>query len=1048
MLVFIALPAYTQIIYVSQNSTGTGASWTSATGNLKAALDNAPSGTQIWVKEGIYYPTTCTNCDFSKRNTWFSIPNGVKLYGGFAGNETAIAQRNIAVHPTYLSGDIDQDGTLSNNSFTIIYTHDVSNQTEVDGFIITGGNASDNTFPTGAPQNSGAGWFNNGATNGFSSHPVVRNCRFENNFAWGFAGAMMNDGGFGGSSSTVYTNCVFEENISRLGGGAFYNSGTFNGHCSPSFTDCIFKNNECEENDGGAFFNIGSEHGVCNVSFTRCEFTGNNAGHDGGAIYNFGNNGNSSPTIIDCLFQNNSGAQGGAIYNDGTFGGFNGAEIINSYFLNNMSTAGDAGAIYNSGFAGTCNPIIRYCNFEGNTSTLAGGVIFNNGTQGVCNPIIMNCKFIDNEAITFGGSIYNQGHEGNSSPEITNCIFAENKALSAGAIYNLGADQGNANAVITNCTFYKNNANVGGAVYANAGEDTSGVSSPTIANCIFWENTANDIGDIFRIINGTPTISFSLVDKVDCNDLYHGNGGVLNCNDGMIFNQNPKFIDALSRNFHLQANSPAIDFGDNGAIGNLGINTDLDDLPRIYNGTVDFGVYEYGSTMGGSPVIIQQPNNQEGCEGSSASFSVSATGSGSLTYQWFKNGIAINGADENVLTIAATTINDEGSYNCEVTNGNETITSESALLEVSPLLAVELTVTASQETICEGEEITLTAHPVNGGSSPAFQWLINGNPFGGSIGSFNINALNDGDTFSCQVVSSESCVINSTAISNVVTIHVESTVTAALSIAPEEEEPCEGEIITFTAAAENGGSSPSYEWLVNGTTSGDDSPTFEFIPLQGDEVQCRMTSSKTCVEVPTVASNIFIINTIPSVTASIQITPSIDTVICIDQEVVFSTEIINGGDMPTYEWEVNNISVGGTDPTFSTTDLNNGDMVNCLLTSSMGCLETNPVSSNGITVEVDSCTVGAFEQMQTMPTVHIYPNPSDGRIFVEMLGISSNFTIQIINTYGQVLLSDYEKHPIEDPVKQELNLTHLPTGVYYFQIITDGAITTKRITVN
>ncbi|MCC6724938.1 MAG: hypothetical protein IT258_10540, partial [Saprospiraceae bacterium] len=115
-----------QIVYVAPNGTGNGSSWANATGNLRAALDNAIAGTQIWVKEGTYLPTTCSICVFNDRNQYFQIKNGVKLYGGFGGFETDIAQRNITAHPTYLSGDINQDGSLVNNSFTVVYTKNVS----------------------------------------------------------------------------------------------------------------------------------------------------------------------------------------------------------------------------------------------------------------------------------------------------------------------------------------------------------------------------------------------------------------------------------------------------------------------------------------------------------------------------------------------------------------------------------------------------------------------------------------------------------------------------------------------------------------------------------------------------------------------------------------------------------------------------------------------------------------------------------------------------------------------------------------------------------
>lgn len=1037
-----------QPVYVAQGATGSGNSWADATGDLKNVLDNAQSGDEIWVQGGVYYPTTCSPCDVTAKNMWFAIPNGVKVYGGFAGTETMPDQRDIAANPSYLSGDIDQDGTLENNSFTIVYTFNVNDETTLDGFTLTGGNAVDNNYPVGSPQNSGGGWFNNGATNGFSSSPTIRNCRFENNFAWGYGGALMNDGNFTGSCSSQVINCTFIANRSRIGGGAIYNGGSFSGYSSPDFVDCHFENNECIESDGGAVFNIGSEGGVSNPSFTGCHFLNNFAGHDGGAVYSFAKNGNASPSLTNCLLDGNKGDQGGAMYNDGSFMGFSGPVISNSRFTNNESTVGDGGAIYNSGLLGTCNPEIINTQFDHNLSLFAGGAIFNNGVEGVCNPIITNCRFISNEATTFGGSMYNQGSNGNASPTITNSIFTDNRAVSAGAIYNLGVNQGNANAIMTNCTFYKNNANVGGAVYANAGEDASGTSSPTIVNCIFWENTANDIGDIFRIINGTPTISYSLVDKIDCDDLYHGNGGFLTCEDGMVFNEDPQFVDAPGGDFHLKDSSPVIDLGNNVAVNSSGVNIDLDNLPRIFNGAVDFGVFEYGSMLDGPPVVVQQPVSTDACAGSPISFHVLATGSMPLSYQWLKDGNILNGFTSDTLSIGATQVSDTGIYTCEVTNAaGATTLSLPATLNIFPLLEASLTILGAQDTICQGEEVMLTAQYENGGNSPAFQWYVNGTPLGDNNPVLVINNLSHGDEVSCEMVSSGNCLINTTVFSNTWTVYVENTLAAALTIASSKEHPCEGQSVLFEASSQNGGSTPSYEWSVNGIPTGTDSPTFEYIPQSGDEVQCLLVSSKICVDTAVVESNILIQSTITNEVAMVSITPSIDSIICLGTEVSFTALTEHEGDSPVYKWQINGIEVGENQAIFTTTSLEDEDLISCQLTSSELCLVQNPVFSNEIIVDIDSCTVNIGADLESFYEVVLYPNPAHGRIFVEMSGLSGNFTTRLLNTQGQTLVSNYEEHLSGSLVKQEINLTDFPQGIYYFQIITDGSIATKKFVV-
>jgi hypothetical protein len=55
-----------------------------------------------------------------------------------------------------------------------------------------------------------------------------------------------------------------------------------------------------------------------------------------------------------------------------------------------------------------------------------------------------------------------------------------------------------------------------------------------------------------------------------------------------------------------------------------------------------------------------------------------------------------------------------------------------------------------------------------------------------------------------------------------------------------------GTLVTFTAYPLNGGSSPSFQWKVNGLIVGDNSPTYSLIPENGDEVTCQMTSNAVC----------------------------------------------------------------------------------------------------------------------------------------------------------------------------------------------------------
>ena len=88
---------------------GDGSSWASAYQRLDTALAAHP-GDEIWVARGRYVPPVNPNPDYTpseqRRRTSFLIPPGTRIYGGFAGSESALAQRNPRLHRSVLSGDM------------------------------------------------------------------------------------------------------------------------------------------------------------------------------------------------------------------------------------------------------------------------------------------------------------------------------------------------------------------------------------------------------------------------------------------------------------------------------------------------------------------------------------------------------------------------------------------------------------------------------------------------------------------------------------------------------------------------------------------------------------------------------------------------------------------------------------------------------------------------------------------------------------------------------------------------------------------------------
>ncbi|TRX66449.1 choice-of-anchor Q domain-containing protein [Carboxylicivirga sp. M1479] len=103
-----------QPIYVKSGANGDGSSWENAFGTMQEALSVAVEGDELWIAEGTYYPT-----DDDDRNVNFSIQSAIYLYGGFAGDETALEDRNWRSHPTIISGNIGDPLEEADNSIQL-----------------------------------------------------------------------------------------------------------------------------------------------------------------------------------------------------------------------------------------------------------------------------------------------------------------------------------------------------------------------------------------------------------------------------------------------------------------------------------------------------------------------------------------------------------------------------------------------------------------------------------------------------------------------------------------------------------------------------------------------------------------------------------------------------------------------------------------------------------------------------------------------------------------------------------------------------------------
>jgi hypothetical protein len=198
------------------------------------------------------------------------------------------------------------------------------------------------------------------------------------------------------------------------------------------------------------------------------------------------------------------------------------------------------------------------------------------------------------------------------------------------------------------------------------------------------------------------------------------------------------------------------------------------------------------------------------------------------------------------------------------------------------------------------------------------------------------------------MTSTETCVTNALAISNILTIFLQQ-LYSNRNYYRQCNQHLRWCIVTFTATPTNGGSNPSYQWQVNGANAGTNAPTFTTNTLNdGDVVTVILTSDLACVSTPTATSNPVTI-TSTSVDPSVSIAAN-STTICNGTSVTFTATPTNGGTNPSYQWQVNGANAGTNAPTFTTNTLNDGDVVTVILTSDLACVSTPTATSNPVTI--------------------------------------------------------------------------------------------------
>ena len=268
-------------------------------------------------------------------------------------------------------------------------------------------------------------------------------------------------------------------------------------------------------------------------------------------------------------------------------------------------------------------------------------------------------------------------------------------------------------------------------------------------------------------------------------------------------------------------------------------------------------------------------------------------------------------------------------------------------------MSVDIALTSGSIPTCSGQSLTFTATPTNGGSNPSYQWYANGTPINSETGLTYVSSTLTSESITCIMTSAG---VPST--SNAIAVTTSSGIapTIAIAVTSGSSQGCAGSSITFTATATSGGTSPTYQWKVDGLNAGTNSSTYTSAALlNGQAVTCVLTSNLSCAS-PTTANSSAI--TIVSGTA---IAPSVSIALtagtnptCGGQTLTFNATQTNGGTIPVYQWKVNGVNVGVDSIGYSSAALTNGQEITCTMTSNAACASPTAITSAAITITVTS----------------------------------------------------------------------------------------------
>jgi hypothetical protein len=430
---------------------------------------------------------------------------------------------------------------------------------------------------------------------------------------------------------------------------------------------------------------------------------------------------------------------------------------------------------------------------------------------------------------------------------------------------------------------------------------------------------------------------------------------------------------------------------------------------QAYQGTLTFtrangmtiteSLSAVGISAAQSPSITTQPLSQIITAGLTATFSVTATGTAPLSYQWRKNGTAISGATAASYATPAETIADNAApFTVVVTNSVSSVTSNAAILTVNPApVAPSITAQPLSQTIIAGQTATFSVTAA--GTAPlSYQWQKSGVAISGATSSSVTTPAetiaDNAAPFTVVVTNSVSSVTSSAAILTVNPAPVAPSITTQ----PLGQTITAGLTATFSVTAT--GTAPlSYQWRKNGTAITGATAVSYATPAETIADNAATFTVAITNSVSSVTSNAAILTVNPAPVAPSITTQPLGQTITAGLTATFSVTAAGAAPL-SYQWTKNGTAItGATAVSYTTpaeTIADNAAPFTVVVTNSV-----SSVTSNAAILTVNAVPPGALTASKSalsFGNVNIGSNAVLGVTFTN--SGSSNITISNVTISG------------------------------------------------